>query len=502
MDSTNNADSNTNMVTDKNTNINVNAAANSKNKWIILVVVLMATFMSALDGSIVNVALPVMAKALNVTSAGIQLVVTSYLIAIVAFILIWGRLGDMLGKTKMFNLGIALFTLGSLLCGMTNSLPILILARVIQAIGAAGTMANNQGIITEVFPVNERGRALGMVGTAVALGSLVGPPLGGFMVAYTSWEYIFLINVPIGIITLFFAVKMLPKSRKSENVKLDVPGSLLFMLFIIPLFGAISKGQEMGFTHPVILAGLLVSVCAFIIFIIVENRQKSPLLHLEIFRDKLFSLSIFCGFLSFVAMFCSNIIQPFYLQDVLNYSPSATGLIIVFSPLVLAVVAPISGHISDKIGSEVLTFIGLSVLSLSLVLMATLNEYSSVISIVSFIVLMSMGSGLFQSPNNSLVMSTVPRNKLGIAGSVNGLVRNLGMITGIALSTTLLYNRMSYKIGYKVTDYVPGRNDAFIYGMRTVYITAAVICLIGAVLTALRLYNRKKPVAVSAVGEK
>ncbi len=473
----------------------------NKNRWLILLVVLMATFMSALDGSIVNVALPVMAKALNVTSAGIQLVVTSYLIAIVAFILVWGRLGDMLGKTKMFNLGIVLFTLGSLLCGITDSISMLVLARVIQAIGAAGTMANNQGIITEVFPANERGRALGMVGTFVALGSLIGPPLGGFIVAYTSWEYIFLINVPIGIITLFFAVRMLPKGRKSENVKLDIPGTLLFMLFIVPLFAAISEGQEIGFTHPLILTGFLVSVCAFAAFIIVENRQKSPLLHLEIFRNRLFSLSIFCGFLSFVAMFCSNIIQPFYLQDVLNYSPSVTGLIIVASPLVLAVVAPVSGHISDKIGSEFLTFIGLMLISLSLLLMATLNEHSSVVSIVSFIAAMSIGSGLFQSPNNSLIMSTVSRDKLGIAGSVNGLVRNLGMICGIALSTALLYNRMSYKIGHKVTDYVAGRNDAFIYGMRTVYIAAAAICMIGAVLTALRLLNKKR-VSVSVASEK
>jgi len=463
----------------------------NEKRWYILFVVVMLTFMATLDGSIVNVALPVMAKSLNVTSASIQLVVTSYLIVITAFILIFGRLGDILGKTKIFKFGIALFTLGSLFCGITSSLPILVLARVIQAIGAAGCMANSQGIITEAFPANERGRALGLTGTFVALGSLIGPPLGGFIVGAASWEFIFLINVPIGFITLFLAFKILPKGHEIAKGKLDGVGALLFMLVVIPLFAAIGKGQEAGFTNPVVLLGLLITVISFVAFIIVEKKRESPLLELDIFKNKLFSLSIFCGFISFISIFCANIIQPFYLQDVLNYSPSTTGLVLMTAPLLLAVVAPISGYLSDKIGSEILTFIGLVITSLSLLLMSTLNEHSTLISMLVFIAAMAIGNGLFQSPNNSLIMSTVPRNKLGIAGSVNALVRNLGMVCGIALSTTLLYSGMSKKIGYKVTDYVVGRNDAFIYGMRTVYITAAVICMIGAILTALRLFGKK-----------
>ncbi|MBU3145089.1 MFS transporter [Clostridium sp. CF012] len=465
--------------------------ANTKKRGLILFIVVMVTFMSTLDSSIVNVALPIMAKSLNVSSGGIQLVVTSYLIIISATILVFGRLGDILGKTKVFKFGIALFTLGSLLCGISRSFPILVLARVIQGIGAAGTMANNQGIITEVFPVNERGKALGITGTFVALGSLVGPPLGGFIVSATSWEYIFLINVPIGLITLFYGIKILPKGHKKAKGKMDGLGALLFMFAIVPLFAALGQGQEVGFTQPIILLGFLIAIISFSVFIIVEKKRENPLLQLKIFENKLFSLSIFCGFVSFVAIFCSIIIQPFYLQDVLRFSPASTGLVLMIFPLILSVVAPASGHLSDKIGSEILTFIGLFITSLGLLLMSTLNEKSSIISMVIFIAIMSIGNGLFQSPNNSLVMSTVPKDKLGIAGSVNALIRNLGMVCGIALATTILYNRMSYKIGYHVTDYVIGRNDAFIYGMKIVYITAAVICMIGATLTFLRLYRSK-----------
>ncbi len=209
---------------------------NEKSRWNILIVVIMSTFTATLDSSIVNVALPKMADVLNVTTSTIQLVTTSYLIAIAGTILVFGKLGDMYGKTKIFKHGIALFTFGSLLCGITNSFSILILARVIQAIGAAGTMANNQGIITEVFPQNERGKALGLVGTAVALGALVGPGLGGIIVGASSWEYIFLINVPIGVIVFICSFKLLPKSNQLPQGKLDGIGAVLFMLTIVPLF--------------------------------------------------------------------------------------------------------------------------------------------------------------------------------------------------------------------------------------------------------------------------
>ena len=161
------------------------------------------------------------------------------------------------------------------------------------------------------------------------------------------------------------------------------------------------------------------------------------------------------------------------------------------SPVVLSIVAPISGYMSDKVGSEILTLIGLSFTSVGLFLISSLNEKSSLIILVVYIVVMTLGNGMFQSPNNSLVMSTVPKNKLGIAGSVNALIRNLGIVLGTSAATLLLYNRMSYKIGYRVVDYVKGRDDVFIYGMRWVYISAGIMCVIGVIITALRFYNNK-----------
>lgn len=463
-----------------------------KNRWIILAVIIIAPFMATLDSSIVNVALPKMTSSFRVSMASIEWVVTSYLIAISSTILLFGRLGDIRGKANVFKWGFLIFTIGSLMCGISNSLGFLIFSRCVQAIGAAGTMANSQGIITHIFPQKERGRALGITGTAVALGTMVGPPLGGFIVQFFKWHYIFLINVPIGVLAIIASIKLLPKSSiKSESV--DFLGALLFAISIILLFYGLIDGQKSGYTNIMILSFFAAAIVFFILFIKLEKKIPNPLLQLSIFDNSLFSLSIFTGFLTFLAISSTNIIQPFYLQNVLNLNPARTGLIMMFYPIILSIVAPISGNLSDKIGSEFLTFIGLIISVIALLLMSTLKVNTPIYILLIFIALMSVGNGLFQSPNNSLIMSTVPKDKLGIAGSVNAFMRNLGMVTGISIATTILYSMMSIKIGHKVTGYIPGENQAFVYGMKYAYLVAALFCIIGGVLTGIRLFNRKKP---------
>lgn len=463
-----------------------------KNRMVILISVVLMTFMATLDGSIVNVAMPNMAEKLSVSTEAIAWVVSSYLIVISGSILVFGRLGDIKGKTTVFKYGIVVFTLGSLLCGVSNSFIILIIARSLQAIGAAATMANNQGIITQVFPANERGKALGLSGTFVALGSMAGPPIGGLIISKFSWQYIFLINVPIGIIVFLLAVKNLPKPTKVRDEKLDGRGAALFAVSIVSLFTSLIMGEDYGYHNPAIFAGLAVAVVTFVIFIMLERRMEDPLLALSLFKNKLFSLSIFCAFISFVSINSAMIIQPFYLQNVLKYSPAVTGLIMVVYPLVMAVVAPTSGHLSDKIGSEFLTFIGLVINSVGLFLMSTLNEHTSLLAMVIFIVVMSLGNGLFQSPNTSLIMANAPRHMLGISGSVNALIRNLGMISGTTLSILILYSLMSTKLGYPVSTFIEGREDVFVYGMRGAYIASASVSSLGAILTAFRLYKIRK----------
>lgn len=459
------------------------------NRWMILLSVVIMTFMSCLDSSIVNVALPVISKDLNTPMSSIQWVITSYLIVISCTILIGGRLGDIKGKGRVFKFGIICFTIGSFFCGISKTLSTLIISRIIQGLGAAGTMATSQGIITNAFPSNERGKALGISGTFVALGTMIGPPLGGLIVSF-NWDYIFFINIPIGIIALFMANKNLTKYEEHTKEKLDLKGAALFLIAVALMVIAITEGELIGYGDFKIILGFIISIVSFIAFIIMQKKVKSPLLDLTIFNNRLFSLSIFCAFISFTALSCSTIILPFYLQDVMNLTPSATGFFMMLYPIVLSMVAPFSGALSDKVGSELPAFLGLTLTCIGLLLMASLNEVSALWTIAIFTIIMGIGNGFFQSPNNSLVMSTVLKNKLGIAGSVNSLIRNLGMIFGVTLATTLLYNRMSYKIGFKVNNYIQGRSDVFIYGMRYVYIVAGIICAVGALLSAIRLLKK------------
>jgi EmrB/QacA subfamily drug resistance transporter len=470
-----------------------------KRRWLILAVVLMGTFMSTLDSSIVNVALPDMAKKLSVGINTIQWVVTSYLIVIASIVLIFGRIADMIGKTLVYQCGFAIFSLGSLLCGFSANVNFLIFSRILQAMGAAMIMSSNQGIIASIFPPNERGRALGLSGTTVAIGTMLGPPIGGIMVEVFNWQSIFLVNVPIGVIAFFLGKKIFPKSERKGNFKeFDVKGSILFIVFVVALFWAMLSGESMGWNNIAIVTSFIIALIALIVFYPVEKKKENPMLDFTMFHNKLFDVSIFCAFASFTAIFCNNIIQPFYLQYILNINPARAGMLMMVFPICVGIVAPVSGYISDKIGSELLTVLGLMATTIGLVLIGFLNSYSNYIDIISRIAVLGIGNGMFQSPNNTIIMSLVPKNKLGIAGSINALVRNIGMVFGIAFSVALLYNRMSAKIGYKVLNFVPGRPDIFIYAMKIVYIVAASICLVGMMLTVIRMYERKKKVLKNA----
>ncbi|RRJ65639.1 DHA2 family efflux MFS transporter permease subunit [Paenibacillus oralis] len=465
-----------------------------KRRWLILVVLNLFTFMSTLDGSIVNIALPVISKRLDLQVAEAEWVVTAYLLMICAAILFFGKLGDIVGKIKVFKWGMIIFTVGSLLCGFSSTLTMLVGSRLIQALGASMTMANSQGIITDIFPANERGRALGLIGTFVSLGSIAGPSLGGVIVSALGWEYIFWVNIPVGLIAIALGWRTLPADRTKLRVKIDKAGSLLFPLFILALFSGLLLGQQIGYRDPRIIAALIIAAVVFIVFLWIETRKSEPMLQLSLFKNPLFSLSILCGFLVFVANFCFNIIAPFYTQSILNLSPSQAGLLMMLFPIVMVIVAPLSGALSDKIGSELLTFAGLIVMVVAQVGLAGLHGSSPIFLVGVWIAMLGLGSGLFQSPNNSLVMSKVPKTQLGIAGSINSLVRNIGMVVGITVATTTLFGVMSSLAGQRVTGLVPGRPDLFLSGMHIVFMTSATICLVAAVLTGWRLWSAKRAV--------
>jgi EmrB/QacA subfamily drug resistance transporter len=451
-----------------------------------LCVVVMMSFMSCLDASIVNIALPVMREKLNTTMAGIEWVVTAYLMAICATILVFGRLGDLLGKGRVFQWGTVIFTASSLACGLCPNLPALAVCRCLQGIGAAAYMSNNQGIITQSFPQNERGKALGFLASSVALGTMLGPALGGLVIANLSWHWIFFINVPLGIFAFFAGLKVLPK-EESRKERFDVPGSAFFAAFVVLAIAGVTFGQTRGFADPAILVALVAAAGSLALFVAREKRTDSPLLDLRVFSNGQFTLALICAFLSFVCINASNILIPFYLQDTRGFNPALAGLIMMVSPLVTTFFAPVSGSLADRIGPQKPSFIGLAFLGAGFVLMTLLGTGTPWFLIVAFLLVMAFGQSLFQPSNNTIIMSSVPKNQLGVAGSVNALARNLGLITGVTLSTTLLYGLMSASAGKSVIDYPAGNDALFVQATGVIYLALALVTFVGAVLTFVRM---------------
>lgn len=349
-----------------------------RRRWLIFFAVVLTTFINCVDGSSVNVALPSMADELGVTMAGVEWVVTAYTLVIICLIMVFGKLGDTIGKDRIFKLGILVFLAGSTICFLSGSYTMLLTGRIIEGIGSAATMANSQGIIVQTFPLHERGKALGLSGTSVALGSMVGPSIGGFIVSYFNWNAIFAMNIPVAALCLLLCSRYLPDMSTGKREKMDKSGALLFMAMILCVYGGV-KLLQAGAAYYVYCLVIAIAALAFgVIFVRWERRHENAMLNLHLFENKLFAVSIFCAFLSFFAISGHNFIQPFYLQKVQMLDAAHTGLLMMAYSLTMCIVAPFSGQLSDKIGSEFLCFLGLCIITVALLILSTLDRKSVV----------------------------------------------------------------------------------------------------------------------------
>ncbi len=461
-------------------------------RWWILANISIGTFMATLDGSIANVALPTISASLHVTMQTVQWVVTAYLLTISSLLPLIGKLSDIIGKTKVYNAGFIVFAIGSLLCSLSPTIALLILSRVAQAVGASMMMANNQGIVAQTFSSKERGRALGITGMMVSLGSLTGPAIGGFLIDALGWPSIFWVNVPIGIIGFLYALFILPKEKGVRLEKsFDLLGSGLFIFGTVILLYTISNGESWGWSSTPTLVGLVVSVVLLVGFVFRETKAANPMLDLTLYKIRLFSTGTGAGFLSFISLFTTTIMVPFYMQNALHFSASTVGLAMVANPLVMVVVAPLSGWLSDHIGSVVLATSGLVINALGFISLSLLGTHAGFWLIAAHLAVFGLGQGMFQAPNNSSIMGSVPRSKLGVAGGFNALVRNLGMIVGITLSVTLLDSRL-HAIA-RTNPALAESPSGFVMAVHTVFWASAITSLIGAALSLTRAGKKNSP---------
>jgi EmrB/QacA subfamily drug resistance transporter len=456
-------------------------------KWWVLAAVMVGTFMSPLDSSIVNVALPTLGKVFNVPITSVEWVVVAYLLIISTLLLTFGRLADMIGLKRVYITGFALFTVGSLACALSWSIWSLVGFRVLQALGAAMMFAAGPAIVTAAFPPTERGRALGLLAIAVSAGMTVGPTLGGVIVGAASWRWIFLINVPIGIFALILSWQAIPGSSPRDQ-KFDPLGAMLSFVAFFPLLLALSQGAEWGWDNPAVVAMFVVFVVAGAGFLAVERRVVQPMLDLSLFQVRLFSAGLLSATASFVVTAAVLFVMPFYLQTAHGIGVSTAGLLMTPIPLGMVVFGPISGVLSDRIGSRVLSTAGLLVGAVAAYSLTRLSLSSGFPGIAVRLALIGAGIGLFQSPNSSAVLGTVPPFRLGVASGTLATSRNIGQVMGVALAGLVLavrepvyLRRLTPALGSQLAA-----KQAFMHAAHDVAWLCVGVCVLGAILSLTR----------------
>lgn len=466
-------------------------------KWAVLLVTAVGVFMATLDSSIVNISLPAIAKYFHVPLNGaVEWVVIAYLVATAAILLTAGRLADMIGRKVVWIAGLIIFTGGSALCGLAPSLGFLITARALQGIGGALLMAISPAMLTTAFPAHERGRALGINAVNVALGVSVGPTLGGFITAYFTWRWIFYVNVPIGVIGLVATLIILKEKLRRNPGRFDPLGAILLAIGLSGITAALSFGQELGWTSWPILAMLIGGAVALALLPFVEQRVPNPIIVFSMLRNRVFSSSLLSILLSFLALFAVSFMMPFYFEELRGFPTQVAGLLLTPVPITLAIIAPISGTLADRIGSRWLAAGGLTVACIGLVLISQLNAHSSIFDIIWRMVFTSVGQATFQSPNNSALLGSAPKNLQGSASGFLATARTMGQSLSVALAGAVFTGLGGATAGLLLSthapaEYIPQLQQTFQSSFQATFLVCAAVAAIGIFASLVRGKEQK-----------
>jgi EmrB/QacA subfamily drug resistance transporter len=431
-------------------------------KWLILVAVGSALLMGTIDGSIVNVALPSLTEDLHTQFYLVQWAVLSFLMGLAVCILMAGRLGDMVGKKRVFTAGLIIFVASSTLCGLSPGIYWLIAFRFLQAIGAAMIVSLGVAIVTETWPRTEHGTAIGISAGIISLGAAAGPALGGFILHLLSWRWIFFVNIPIGLLSLILVRLYVPELQPANrNEKFDLLGALFIGLTMLSFVLSMTFTQTHGlFSAPVI--GLLVFfVAALLVFIRIEKRVAHPMLDLSLFSNSGFSLNLLTGFLTFVCISGILLLFPFYLQLVKKMDQQHIGLLMSVVPISLVILGPISGRLADKVGTRRVSLVGLFIILASYILIGRLTAATPPLFFILLTLPNGIGMATFQSPNNTAIMAAAPRHRLGVANGMLSMSRTLGQLTGVSLLGAFFARRLQHYAG-KAVDVTDAGNTAIV----------------------------------------
>ncbi|GBG56642.1 MFS transporter [Sporomusaceae bacterium FL31] len=414
------------------------------NKYMVLLTVSLGTILSGYVSSSVDIALPNIMNTFGFTMDSVVWVMLSYMIPYGATLPIMGKLGDQYGRKKMYIIGLMVFTVATMLVGLSWSSSTVILFRVIQGIGAGLLFPNAMALVADAFPPNERGQALGMWGAFAAAGSTLGPTIGGYIVEYVSWRVLFSSIVPISVVGLFLALTVLKESTLNAAAKIDYLGGGLLVLSLSTLLIALNQGAKEGWTSIYIVGLFTMMTLAMAGFIYIESHIKHPLVDLNLFKDSTFTVSNVVGFLSFMALYGGLFLLPFFMRNILGYTPIRSGMSLF--PLVgsMILMAPLGGKIADKSGAKIPATVGMVILTMVLYSFHTITDQTAYFPIAIRLVFMGIGLALTMSPVSNGALATLPKDKIGVGSGVFNLFKNIGGSVGIAIMGTLLDSRQIF----------------------------------------------------------
>jgi len=433
----------------------------------------LAVLLSSLGTSIANVALPTLAQAFKASFQNVQWVVLAYLLAITTLIVSVGRLGDIIGRRRLLQAGISLFTLASIACGVSTSLWLLIAARAVQGLGAAIMMALTMAFVGETVPKEKSGSAMGLLGTMSAVGTALGPSLGGVLIAGWNWRVIFLINVPLGLLAFLLARRHLPDDRRrsgNERPRLDYAGTLLLALTLAAYALAMTLGR--GHWGPFNIALLLAAAVGAGLFVLTEARAASPLIQLPLLRDPSMSANLVMSGLVSTVVMTTLVVGPFYLSRALGLDAAMVGMVLSVGPLVAALTGVPAGRIADRLGTRRMTLVGLIGMACGCFIQVMLPMTVGISGYIAGIVVITSGYALFQTANNTAVMTSISPEHRGVISGMLNLSRNLGLITGASAMGALF----AFGAGTTHLTQVPPADVAA--GMRFTFAIAAGLSIV------------------------